>query len=68
MLKVINVSCLEEFASFEQRLPHKIILRRLRRLRDVARMDVDEPGELRRTGARLPLVNASRTDAARLSM
>ena len=48
--------------------PHKIILRRLGYLRDVARMDVDEPGELRGTGARLRLVNAPQADAAAFSM
>ena len=61
-----ELSKLKRDGLISMRGPHKIILRRLGRLRDVARMDVDEPGEVRGTGARLRLVNAPQTDAARL--
>jgi CRP/FNR family transcriptional regulator, anaerobic regulatory protein len=48
--------------------PHKIIVRRLRSLRDIARMDVDEPGEVRGTGGHLRLVNAPQVVSAPFSM
>ena len=63
-----EISKLNRDGLISLRGPHKIILRRLGRLRDVARMDVDEPGEVRGTGARLRLVNAPQADSAALSM
>ena len=63
-----EISKLKRDGLISMRGPHKIILRRLSRLREVARMDVDEPGEVRGTGGRLRLVNAPQADAAAFPM
>ena len=63
-----ELSKLKRDGLISMRGPHKIILRRLGRLRDVARMDVDEPREVRGTGAHLRLVNAPQVVSAPFSM
>jgi CRP/FNR family transcriptional regulator, anaerobic regulatory protein len=63
-----EISKLKRDGLISLRGPHKIILRRLGRLRERARMDVDEPGEVRETGARSRLVNAPSAGSAAFSM
>ena len=63
-----EISKLKRDGLISMRGPHKIILRRLSRLREVARMDVDEPGEVTATRTFLRLVNAPQGDAAAFSM
>jgi CRP/FNR family transcriptional regulator len=63
-----EISKLKRDGLISLRGPHKIILRRLGRLRDIARMDVDEPGEVRGTRAHLRFVNAPQADTAAFSM
>ena len=63
-----ELSKLKRDGLISMRGPHKIILRRLGRLRDVARMDVDEPREVRGTGAHLRLVNAPQVVSAPFPM
>jgi CRP/FNR family transcriptional regulator, anaerobic regulatory protein len=63
-----EISKLNRCGLISMRGPHKIILRRLGRIRDIARMDVDEPGEVRETGAHLRFVNAPEANTAAFSM
>ena len=63
-----ELSKLKRDGLISMRGPHKIILRRLGGLRDVARMDVDEPREVRGTGAHLRLVNAPQVVSTPFSM
>jgi CRP/FNR family transcriptional regulator, anaerobic regulatory protein len=63
-----ELSKLKRGGLISMRGPHKIILRRLGRLRAIARTDVDEPGEVRGTSAHLRFVNAAQAHSAAFSM
>ena len=63
-----ELSKLKRDGLISMRGPHKIILRRLGRLRDVARMDVDEPRRSERNRGALAFSQAPQADSAAFSM
>jgi CRP/FNR family transcriptional regulator, anaerobic regulatory protein len=63
-----EISKLKRDGLISLRGPHKIILRRLGRLRERAGMDAEEPGEVRETGAHWRSVDAPLAGSAAFSM